>query len=163
MQLAWATFSPCKMYRYDLYRKLSGDGRGTLIAVMLNPSTADAEKDDPTIRRLMGFGRAWNCYALHVLNLFAIRATDPRVMLAADDPVGPENDAKLAEALASTDPLDVVLAAWGQHGAHRARAFHVMHHIAPNANWQCLGMTHGGQPKHPLYIPKNTMHRPMPR
>lgn len=157
MNLAWAHFSPCKLYRYDLYRKVAGDGSGTLVVVMLNPSTADATNDDPTIRRVMGFGRQWGFYAVRVLNLFAIRATDPRAMLAADDPVGPENDKWLREALAESRDLGVpVLAAWGAHGGHRGRDFHVMHKLVDGVQWQCLGRTHAGHPKHPLYIPKNT-------
>lgn len=158
MQLAWANFSPCKRYRYDLYRKVNGqatDAR-TLVVVMLNPSTADATSDDPTIRRVMGFGRAWGYWGVHVLNLFAIRATDPREMLAADDPIGAENDAYLARALTGArDKREPVLAAWGAHGRHRGRDFHVMHKLVEGVRWQCLGRTHSGQPKHPLYIPKN--------
>lgn len=123
---------------------------------MLNPSTADAVKDDPTIRRVIGFARSWGCGSLQVLNLFAIRATDPRVMLAADDPVGPENDEHIARELRAAKSEDrFVLAAWGAHGGHRARDFHVMHRLVDGVDWRCLGRTHQGHPKHPLYVPKS--------
>lgn len=160
MQFAWAKFSPCRTYRYELFRKVSGDGDKTLTVVMLNPSTADDSRDDPTIRRVIGFARDWGFYAVRVLNLFALRSTDPKVMLAADDPVGPENDRYIANALAeSIAQRAPVLAAWGTHGGHRGRAFHVVHRLVDGVDWQCLGQTHSGQPKHPLYIPKNTAMR----
>lgn len=156
MQLNFATFSPCSKYRYELFRDLGMVGP-TLDAVMLNPSTADATKDDPTIRRLVGFAKAWGHGALRVFNLFAIRATDPRVMLAADDPVGPENDDYIGRALTLAKAEGrYALAAWGSHGGHRCRDFHVTHRLVEGVQWKCLGRTHGGHPKHPLYVPSNT-------
>ncbi len=157
MQLAWANFSPCKRYRYDLYRKVnSASDAGTLVVVMLNPSTADETVDDPTIRRVISFARMWGYYGVHVHNLFAFRATDPREMLAAEDPVGPENDAYLTTALTKArDSGEYVLAAWGANGEHRGRGFHVLHKLVSGVRWTCLGRTHKGQPKHPLYIPKS--------
>ena len=84
-----AVISDCGKYRYRLTRKW-GYGRPCGF-IMLNPSTADALHDDPTIRRCVGFAKAWGCGALIVVNLFAVRATSPREMMRADDPVGPEN------------------------------------------------------------------------
>ncbi len=157
MKLDGAMFSPCKRYRYDLIRDLGRQGP-TLTVVMLNPSTADATKDDPTIRRVIGFAKAWRYGAVHVFNLFALRATDPHEMLAADDPIGPENDAHLERALtAAKADGRFVLAAWGVHGGHRSRDFYVRHKLVDGVAWKCLGQTQAGHPKHPLYVRKNVL------
>lgn len=159
MNISHATFSPCRTYRYTLLRDL-GMQTPKLTAVMLNPSTADESKDDPTIRRLIGFARSWGHGSLLVLNLFAIRATDPRVMRAAADPVGPENDDHLRAALIETKRLGLpVLAAWGAHGGHLGRDFHVLHKLVDGVDWRCLGRTHRGHPKHPLYVPSSACHQ----
>lgn len=109
-----ATISPCGRYRYTLARELGRDlgaeARGTVLFVMLNPSTADSSIDDPTIRRCIGFARAWDYERLEVGNLFAWRATDPDELDSADDPVGPDNDRHLAELAAGAA---LVVAAWG--------------------------------------------------
>ena len=87
-----ANFSRCRRYRYALWRRWApGDDYGLLVG--LNPSTADHRRDDPTIRRCIGFARDWGYSGLCVANLFAFRATYPRDLFAADDPVGPRNDA----------------------------------------------------------------------
>src|SRR5581483_9586135 len=97
-------------YRYSLAR-FFGDG-GVVNFIMLNPSTADAETDDPTIRRCLGFAKAWGYGTLVVTNLFAYRATDPAELAKAGDPVGPDNDTRLwSEAQLS----DLVVCAWGNH------------------------------------------------
>ena len=159
MNISHAVFSPCRRYRYTLFRDLGMQGP-QLTVVMLNPSTADAVKDDPTIRRVIGFAKSWGHGSLLVLNLFAIRATDPRAMLAASDPVGPENDAHLIAALNQAKKLGLpVLAAWGAHGGHQGRDFHVLHKLVDGVDWRCLGRTHHGHPKHPLYVPSNTCHQ----
>lgn len=155
MNISHAVFSPCQRYRYTLFRDLGMQGP-QLTVVMLNPSTADAVKDDPTIRRVIGFAKSTGAGSLQVLNLFAIRATDPRAMLAADDPVGPQNDDHLARELKmAKDEGRFVLAAWGAHGGHRGRDFHVLHRLVDGVEWRCLGRTHQGHPKHPLYVPKS--------
>jgi hypothetical protein len=129
--------------------------------IMLNPSTADAEQDDPTIRRCMGFAKSWTCGTLIVLNLFAYRATNPADMRSAVDPVGPDNHKHFKHWLGDTfDRLegrrDLVVCAWGAHGAHRDQDKTVMGWLR---NWhaepQCLGVTKSGQPKHPLYLPSS--------
>lgn len=153
MNISHATFSPCKRYRYTLLRDF-GMQAPPLTAVMLNPSTADDVKDDPTIRRLIGFAKAWGHGSLLVLNLFAIRATDPREMLRADDPVGPGNDEAIRHALQQAQDGGLpVLAAWGAHGGHRRRDFFVTHRLVDGVQWVCLGRTHAGFPRHPLYVP----------
>lgn len=152
-----ATISGCGKYRYTLTRELSDSSRNAIF-IMLNPSTADAEQDDPTIRRCMGFARSWGCGRLVVLNLFAIRATKPSDMLSADDPEGPENWESFRRYLEyPDDPMtrerDVIVCAWGAHGTHRDQDKTVMGWLD---RWaiepKCLGETKAGQPKHPLYV-----------
>lgn len=145
----YARISECGRYRYALGR-VWGDG-DALCFVMLNPSTADATIDDPTIRRCMGFARREGYGGISVLNLYALRATDPKVMLAASDAIGPQNDAYLRLALAEqTRRGNPVIAAWGVH-AHPSRASAVMS-LVPGADWRCLGTTKDGSPRHPLYV-----------
>src|SRR6185369_17379869 len=92
-----AVISKCGKYRYSLRREWIG-GAGTVCFIMLNPSTADASVDDPTIRRCIGFAQRWGYQILEVVNLYAYRATRPRDMFAAADPVGPENEYYLCKA-----------------------------------------------------------------
>src|SRR5690606_18576726 len=92
-----ARFSPCGQYRYLLTRPIPAPfwkpDAGEAVFVMLNPSTADASEDDPTIRRCIGFAKEWGCTGLTVANLYALRSTDPKGLWKHRDPVGPENDA----------------------------------------------------------------------
>lgn len=144
-----ATFSPCERYRYRLWRKW-GHGR-TVCWVMLNPSTATATTNDPTVERIQRRAAAWGYDGIEVVNLFAFRATIPAAMLAADDPVGPENDAAIREA---TSAAALVIAAWGTHGTHRGRSAAVrqlLSGLVPPLH--CLKVSKGGEPVHPLYLP----------
>lgn len=146
-----AIFSPCRMYRYSLWRIWSPwthGAAGYAMFIGLNPSTADETTDDPTIRRCVGFAKAWGYGGLCMTNLFAFRATQPAVMLAATDPVGPDNDKTIRD-LAET--AGVVIAAWGAHGTHLGRDA-VVRAMLPNLNY--LRLTKGGHPGHPLYLPK---------
>ncbi len=118
---------------------------------MLNPSTADAETDDPTIRRCIGFARKWGFQELQVGNLFAWRATDPRELKQALDPVGPENDRHL---MTMSGCADVVIAAWGARGNYRNRAAEVLDLLEGTVYH--LGLTKQGHPKHPLYLRADT-------
>jgi hypothetical protein len=140
-------FSPCRAYRYQLWREWIG-GEGYVMFIGLNPSTADETQDDPTIRRCIGFAKAWGYAGLVMTNLFAYRSTDPMIMKAAADPVGPENDAHL---LALAEGADVIVAAWGVNGTHRGRDA-VMRKMLPALH--CLTLTADGHPGHPLYLPK---------
>lgn len=118
--------SPCRTYRYTLWRNISSlDGEGYAMFIGLNPSTADEVLDDPTIRRCMAFAQAWGYGALCMTNLFAFRATKPADMLAAADPIGPENDKHLIDLARDAG---VVVAAWGTNGTHlgRDQAVHAM-------------------------------------
>ena len=107
-----AKFSPCRTWRYLLWRTW-GDPDRRAMFVGLNPSTADETQDDPTVRRCLGFARAWGFGGLMMTNLFGLRSTDPRGLLAVDDPVGPGNDAAI---LAQARRCPLVVLAWGNHG-----------------------------------------------
>ena len=121
---------------------------------LLNPSQADETRDDPTIRQCRARARQAGCAGLLVWNLFAFRATLPSDLKCALDPVGPENDAAIALALALSSRT---ILAWGNHGAFAGRVHAVLtmcHAIATPL--QVLGTTREGQPRHPLYLPRRT-------
>ena len=146
--------SPCRKYRYSLWREWLG-GEGYAMFVALNPSVADEVQDDPTIRRCIAFAKAWGYSGLCMTNLFAFRATDPRDMKIAADPVGPDNDTHL---LALSADAGVIVAAWGVHGVHKGRASAVCK-LLPSLH--CLALTKEGHPKHPLYLRKTLVPVPM--
>lgn len=148
-----AVFSHDRRYRYELWRQW--EGRGFCCFIGLNPSTADENTDDPTIRRCIGFARQWGYGGLCMLNLFAFRATDPELMKREPEPIGVSNNATLARICSEAS---VVVAAWGVHGAHMGRGLEVMRGIL---NLHCLGLTKDGFPKHPLYLPKDAKPHPM--
>lgn len=146
-----AYFSPCGRYRYLLTRTWD-PGLSRVCWVMLNPSTADAEKLDPTNRRCLRFAQAWGYGGMVVVNLFALRATNPRALYGSDDPAGPENLHYIQEAAGSAAG---VIAAWGVHGTYRGQAGVVaaMLRARLSATLYHLGCTKEGQPRHPLYLP----------
>jgi hypothetical protein len=136
-------------YRYGLWR--TWDYGPWLPFVMLNPSTADANLDDPTIRRCIGFAKREGYGGIRVVNLYAYRSTSPKALLTCADPVGPENDGYLYGTLAAARTSRVpVIAAWGAN-ARLDRVARVLN-LLPGAVWRCLGTTKQGAPKHPLYI-----------
>lgn len=140
-----ATFDLTRRYRYHLWREW--DATLPVVAfVLLNPSTADARRDDPTIRRCLGFARAWGFGRLEVVNLFALRATDPAALRQADDPIGQRNDEHLRRAVRAADR---VVAAWGNGGRLHGRGDEVMCRLGEPV---VLGWTKLGQPRHPLYV-----------
>lgn len=144
-----ARISDCGQYRYWLTRLWAEDD--SLLFVMLNPSTADASVDDPTIRRCMGFARREEFGGVSVVNLYAYRATNPKALLSVDDAVGPENDSYLRMILMEqTRRGHPVVAAWGAN-ADADRAAEVLN-LVPGVNWRCLGTTKSGAPRHPLYV-----------
>lgn len=118
---------------------------------MLNPSTADATQDDATICKCVAYAKRWGYAAIGVGNLFAYRATDPKDMKAAADPIGPANDVALAR-LASQ--AGVIIAAWGAHGSYMGRAQAVLKLLPPI---QALHITRDGAPGHPLYLKGDAM------
>lgn len=145
-----ALISDCGTYRYWLTR-LWNNTVAPATFIMLNPSTADASADDPTIRRCAGFARSWGCGGLRVANLYAYRATDPKAMRRAIDPVGPENDYHLEnlawEAWAWGGPI---VAAWGANAEPERAA--TVRRIKNMNRLTVLGLTKAGQPRHPLYL-----------
>jgi hypothetical protein len=150
-----ALISPCGLYRYWLSREWD-PGAEKLAFIMLNPSTADAEVDDPTIRRCMAFARRDGFGGIVVANLFAFRATDPAALKTAADPVGPDNDIGLRLNLL-TSPIraaDLVVAAWGANCRIRGERDKAVRRMAADGGVTLhhLGLTKDGHPKHPLYI-----------
>ena len=143
-------------FRYLLWRQWEAGAR--VLFVMLNPSVADATRDDPTIRRCVGLARAWGFGAVEVANLFALRATDPRDLVRARRRVGPRNDEILAEVAARADAIVV---AWGVHGGLDGRDRAVAHMLGGRA-LRCLGRTRAGQPRHPLYVRRDVTTVPWP-
>lgn len=143
-------FSPDRLHRYTLWREFDLSCREYVQFIGLNPSTADEVQDDPTVRRCIDFAKRWGFGALCMTNLFAYRATDPDVMKAAVDPVGPDNDAWLARIAIGAG---LVVAAWGNHGEFMGRDRAV---AALLPRLMCLGTTKTGAPRHPLYIKGTT-------
>lgn len=149
-----AEFSPCGRYRYTLERQWNlgpyDPQARRVLWVMLNPSTADEERNDPTVTRCVLFSQRWGFDGLVVVNLFALRATDPRDLYRAhpDEVVGEENDQHI---VSQRLRCHRVVAAWGAHGALQGRASEVLHLLAPDPVL-CLGRTTLGYPRHPLYM-----------
>ena len=152
-----ATFSPDGTYRYRLWRRWEGETQAIVAFVMLNPSTADAERLDPTVRRCFGFARDWGFGGMEVVNLFALRSTYPELLKKVEDPVGPYDDAAILAALKSSD---LAFVSWGVHGRLRARDREVMGLAEGICDLCCLGTTKAGDPLHPLRQPKRL--KPVP-
>ena len=144
-----ALYSLCETYRYALTRTWDTE-KPKLLFIMLNPSTATEVKNDPTIERCERRARALGYGAFRACNLFAFRATEPRDLKKASDPIGPDN---LAQILIAARWTDTILCAWGTHGAHMGIGpaiaqllrgeGHTLHH---------LGLSKHHHPRHPLYI-----------
>lgn len=149
-----AILSEDKRYRYTLIRHVAHNKRLATF-IMLNPSTADATQDDPTIRRCMSFAEDWYCGQLAVVNLFAFRATKPNEMRRAADPVGLDNDIYIARLARRAT---VLICAWGALGSFRNRDRDVMKllSLSPKIRPMCFGTTIEGFPRHPLYVAGDT-------
>ena|ERR1700726_215647 len=147
-----ASISPCGTWRYRLTRHWAADYM--LPFVMLNPSTADAEVDDPTIRRCMSFARREGAGGLVVVNLFALRSPSPVRLREVNDPFGPGNAAALKEVEKYSIRLSVpIVCAWGAHGTfHGGNNAAVRIFQEAGAHLVCLGKTKEGHPRHPLYV-----------
>lgn len=148
-----ADISPCGLYRYTLHHRWDHDSsepQEVLGWIMLNPSTADARQDDPTIRRVQRFSEDWGYGGFKVCNLFAWRATDPEELKEATHSVGPLNDGAIID-LAAACPL--IICAWGTGGALNDRAAHVLRLLGDvGANMAYLKLSKDGHPCHPLYL-----------
>ena len=151
-----ARISKDEQYRYQLGRHWDRTQARKTMFVMLNPSTANAFQDDATIRRCMNFADSWGCGGMYVVNLFALRATDPMRLLEAKDPVGPKNDSYLRGALVTALKKDwLTVVAWGKNAPrYRTRTFARMMAFGPPV-W-CLGVNADGSPRHPLRLSKFT-------
>lgn len=148
-----AVISDCGKYRY-LLRRTWDHAKPRALFVMLNPSTADAEVDDATIRSCIRLSKALSYGSFEVVNLFAYRATDPDELAKAADPVGPNNDNCIEAAL---HRCDMAVCAWGAHPYAYNRASTVRSLIRSHRPAVfCLGKTKAGAPKHPLYIKSGT-------
>ena len=153
-----AIFSDCEKFRYALWRDvypgdLLGTPRGThgfAAWIGLNPSTADHEVLDPTTRRCLKWTQEWGCTRYVMLNAFGFRSKDPKVMQAADDPIGPDNDEILRN---FTRNARFIIAAWGTN-CDLIRQEAVCK--AVGRTMECLGMNGDGSPKHPLYVKQDT-------
>ncbi|MEO1002564.1 MAG: DUF1643 domain-containing protein [Cyanobacteria bacterium J06638_7] len=145
-----ARFSACGQYRWWLERCWQ-PGAPRLLFIGLNPSRADAGRDDPTLRRLLGCARGWGYGALEVLNLFAAISPSPAALRRRADPVGGLNDAWIRRRLAATAPAALWLG-WGAGGGWRGRDRAVLQ-LLGGRRLLALGLTRGGHPRHPLYLP----------
>jgi hypothetical protein len=159
---AGADLSECGRYRYRLWREVDPDNVRSCLFLMLNPSTADATVDDPTIRKCIGFCKRWGYGRLFVVNLFAFRSTSPAGLLGIENPSGPDNDAYLEAELACAHR---VVFAWGSHHEIRhlveRRMFEVRRifdrHPVLGDKTVTFGRCKDGNPRHPLMLPYAAM------
>lgn len=153
---SWAMLTSDGKYRWLLGRQwdFAAPVPLTCAFVMLNPSTADAEQDDPTIRRCIGFAKTWGFGALVVANAYGLRSTDPKALRRTGDPVGPANDTTIS-ACVSAPHVCLVVAAWGAHITNQ-REREMVKLVSEHRNIHVLGLTKDGHPKHPLYIKGDT-------
>lgn len=153
-----AEISECGEYRWSLTREWDHT-LDKVCWIMLNPSTADAMVDDPTIRRCTAFSKQWGFGGLIVVNLFALRTTNPKELKRSVDPVGePQNDGYILRSVAKANSS---VAAWGAHEYARDRAKFVMNYLnRSGALINCLGTTKDRSPKHPLYVAGKTKPQP---
>lgn len=152
-----ATFSADKRHRYELRRLVDATGHGEIAWVMLNPSIADEVANDPTIRRCIDFSRRWGFAWLRVVNLCAIRSTDPKAVRGWNEPpVSHPYFTNLNYICAAACQSDVTMLAWGTHG-EPIGGDNVREDICCESDevW-VLGWTANGQPRHPLYVKADT-------
>jgi hypothetical protein len=139
-------------YRYLLGRKWD-ENLQQVTFLMLNPSTADHEQDDPTLRKCINFAKFWGYGSLEVVNLFAYRATNPRELRQVNEPVGRKNNYYLELAIKKTH---LIILAWGTKGSFQKRDKEVLNLISDKQPLYCLGLTKYGYPRHPLYVRNDT-------
>jgi hypothetical protein len=154
---SYAVFDESMEYRYRLVRLFAKPDTKRVIFIMLNPSTADAFKNDPTVTRCCGFAKKWGYTSLEVLNLFALRSTDPRALYKHDNPVSFFNDRIIRQSVA--DPIvSMVIAAWGNHGEFLDRGrktARMVREIKPIFTMKINAASQ--QPGHPLYLKASTV------
>jgi hypothetical protein len=149
-----AAFSDCGRYRYLLERRWT-DGP-ICVFVGLNPSTATAGSDDATVRKCIALARSWGFSGLTMANLFAVRCRYPQILSTHQDPVGPENDRFLLPAI---EQAHTVVAMWGNHGlkSYGQSARRDQYILSLRDDWQCVGVTKHGAPRHPLYVASSSI------
>ncbi len=146
-------FSDDRVYRYVWVKQVIENNFRICLFIMLNPSTADEYGPDPTIRRCIKFAQKWNRGILIVLNLFALRSTDPLNLKRVTNPVGPTNDVLINT---FTHRAQHAICAWGNHGSLKDRSAQVLTRLRGNGVLLChLGLNQSGEPKHPLYLPNS--------
>ena len=143
-----AEFSTDRLYRYSLWRFWEKHNRYVAF-VCLNPSTADEKADDPTVRRCINYAKFWGFGGIIMLNLFAYRTNNPKVLYNVKDPIGLDNDFHLRSA---SNKAGITIAAWGTRGNYLNRDKFVLNILK---NPKCLKLTKDGHPGHPLYLKKN--------
>jgi hypothetical protein len=148
-----AIFDVSGRYRYSLWRAWSNDFP-RMVFILLNPSTADEVKNDPTNRRCIGFARTWGFGSVEVVNLFAHRATDYRELFKVSDPVGEENNRFLVQAV---ERSSTVVVGWVARGRLLGRDQEVLRLLADRKGVYCLGLTKDGLPRHPLYVRRDSV------
>jgi len=145
-------FSKDRKYRYTLHH-IWEESKPMAAFIGLNPSTADENQLDPTLRRIKGFASGWGFGSFTMLNLFAFRATDPRVMKAQFEPIGPDNNKHILDVCSTAG---IIIACWGTHGSFLKRSKKVMKLLEENSVIpKYLQMTKAGEPSHPLYLKKD--------
>ncbi len=149
-----AIFSPCKKYRYTLWREWQtlDPKKNCVLFVMLNPSTADENILDPTVRRCLGYAMDWGFNRMEIANIFALRSTDPKELYKCEDPVGIENNVYIQK-LASES--DLVIAAWGTHSKYNNRGDAVIKILKEVCKPHYLKNSKDGIPCHPLYLKRD--------
>lgn len=148
-----AVISSDGKFRYRLERRWD-DTLPKVAFIMLNPSTADADKDDPTIRRCVEFAKAWGYGGIIVVNLYAFRSTDPRYLVVAEDAIGPENVSHVRQAAAEAN---LVICAWGNSGIvqklqAKTPTYRPLENLGRDIHF--LKLCKDGTPGHPLYLTK---------
>jgi|TARA_B110000971_G_scaffold121074_1_gene124015 hypothetical protein len=140
-----AIFSPCRRYRYALWRTWD-QNKPSVLFIGLNPSTADETNDDPTLTRCINYAKYWGYGSVCIANIFAYRATKPKELFARKRIIGKENNHWLFKL---ANDADLVIAAWGNHGQYKNRSSHVKLMFK---QLHCLKLTKKGEPAHPLYL-----------
>ncbi len=154
---AGADISSCGTYRYSLWRTWD-TAHPVLVWCLLNPSKADAEEDDPTLRRLVAYSKAWGFGGLDLVNFAALRATDPRQLSRHHDPIGPRN----LDTISGSVFGRTVVCAWGDSidRLPPASVASSLGRLVEARELVCLGLTTKGNPRHPLYLAKGTKRVP---
>lgn len=146
-----AIFSTCRTWRYQLWR-IWDKSKPYAMFLMLNPSTADEENNDPTVARCQDYAQTWGYGGLYVCNIFAYRATDRAVMKVAPDPIGPDNDRSIIQIAKNAG---IVVCGWGNDGSFMNRSQYVCNLLNMlSISTHCLVLTNSGEPHHPLYLKK---------